>query len=69
MKTYLFELHYQKSDLQSGFNYHREMFECNADAMQRAREILREGKRDVNAFLICVFVLNRGDWKKIVAYQ
>ena len=69
MKTYLFELHFQKSDLQAGFDYHREMMECDADAMKCARDILREGKRDVNAFLISLYVKRHGDWKKVVSYQ
>ena len=68
MKTYLFELHFQEKNLQAGFNYQRMMFECDADAMKRARDILREGKRDVQAFLISLYV-NRGDWKHIISYQ
>ena len=69
MKRYLFGLHYQQNNLQSATNYHEEMFECDADAMQRAREILREGKRDVNAYLVSVYGMRKGNWLNIVNYQ
>lgn len=65
MKRYLFELHCVNET-----NYHHEMFECDADAQIRAREILREAKRDVNAFIISIYQKNNsGDWKHIVSYQ
>lgn len=65
MKRYLFELHCVNDT-----NYHHEMFDCDADAMIRSREILREGKRDMQAFLISVYCKNKlGDWKLIVSYQ
>jgi hypothetical protein len=69
MKSYLFEIHFQNTNLTAGFNFHREMFECHADAQVHARKIFAEAKRDVNAFLIQVYVKNRNDWKLIAAYQ
>lgn len=65
MKRYLFEL-----ICDDGINYHQELFECDADAMIRAREILKEGKRDANAFVISVYKKNKScDWKHIISYQ
>lgn len=69
MKKYLFELHFQNKDLTYNANYHQEHFECDADAMIRAREILKEAKRDVNAYLISVYCKHHGDWKLVVSYQ
>ena len=69
MNTYLFELHYQNSNLTAGFNYHRELFACDADAMVHARKVLKEGKRDVNAFLISVYRKQNGHFKHVVSYQ
>ena len=65
MKRYLFELHCVNETV-----YHHEMFGCDADAMIRSREILKEGKRDKLAFMISLYAKNKsGDWKVIVSYQ
>ncbi len=61
---YLFELHYP-----SNSNFHKESFECDADAMEHGRKVLNEGKRDVNAFLVSVYRRTNYDWKQIVSYQ
>lgn len=58
MKKYLFVIHYVK-DGRGVFKKHTESFDCDADAMERGREILKEAKRDINAYMVSVHRLER----------
>ena len=58
MKKYLFVIHYVK-DGRGAVKKHTEEFSCDADAMVRSREILREAKRDINAYMVSVHRLER----------
>lgn len=69
MEWYLFELCYQNKDLTAGTNFHKELLANSSDAKARAIKVLREGKRDCNAYLITLYGKHKGDWKKIVSYQ
>lgn len=50
-------------------NEHTEYFECDADAMVRAREILKESKRDGCGLQIDVYRKNIHTWHHVVSYQ
>jgi hypothetical protein len=58
MKEYLFVVHYVK-DGRGATEKHTENFSCDADAMVRGREILKEAKRDINAYMVSVHRLER----------
>ena len=75
MKRYLFAVRFVDGGF-GNLNYHEEKFECDADAMERARKILHESKRDCNAFQIDLFrfqiEVGREDsicWRHVVSYQ
>lgn len=68
MKRYLFTVWYNENGMQHNPS-HEEMFRCDADAMVRARAILNDTKRDVNAFQIDLYGKRGNDWKHIVSYQ
>ena len=68
MKSYLFSLAYVENGHKEN-KEHSELFECDADAMQRAREILKESKRDGCGIQIDVYRKNTKTWHHVVSYQ
>lgn len=68
MEKYLFGLSYYEHGHKET-NYHDESFECDADAMVRARKILQEGKRDCDAHIISLWRFEGENLKHVVSYQ
>lgn len=68
MKKYLFGLSYC-GHVHTETNYHVKSFECDADAMVRARKILQEGKRDCDAHIISLWRFEGENLKHVVSYR
>lgn len=68
MKRFLFSLWFVQNGHKE-ISSHEESFECNADAMIRARAILAESKRDKVGLQIDLYEKNGGSWKHVVSYQ
>lgn len=68
MKRYLFGMSYYGHG-RTETSYHEESFECDADAMVRARKILHEGKRDCDAYLISLWRFEGENMRHVVSYQ
>ena len=69
MKKYLFELHFQNKDLTYNADYHFEFFENFDDVRKRAKNILKEGRRDLNAYLLSVYCKAHGDFKLVMSLE